>query len=351
MMLKAFLGNGWYSPNYDNILICEPRPTLNPSTYQPAAFEPGTTCQPATYKHVTMVSHADWSKDPDKCWLAVAVHQPDHSWLACDLVNVPLPSSLFSYLKSFQTQPGCILAGFDFPIGLPAAYASQAGLTDFLTSLPLFVHGVWSQFYDPADNPAQISLRRPFYPARSGHSLHQHLEQGLGIPFRQLYRLCEVGHENRRPACPLFWTIGAQQVGKAAISGWKSLLAPALGDPQLHLHLWPFSGLLGELCRLNNIVVVETYPAEFYNHLGLSFSYPHRRSKRRLADRILFADQLIDWAHGHQLKLAEPILDLIHDGFSDRMEGEDLFDALIGLYGMINVISGNHPFRENHVYL
>ncbi|OGO13459.1 MAG: hypothetical protein A2029_00915 [Chloroflexi bacterium RBG_19FT_COMBO_47_9] len=40
-------------------------------------------------------------------------------------------------------------------------------------------------------------------------------------------------------------------------------------------------------------------------------------------------------------------------GFGDFPDGEDRFDALVGLYGMINVVLGNHPSGEPvppHIY-
>jgi hypothetical protein len=278
--------------------------------------------------------------------MAVAIMQTDQRWLVCELLKVPDPSNLFLFLKSQLCKPGCILAGFDFPIGLPINYASKAGITDFLTALILFGHNEWAQFYTPAELPSQISLYRPFYPNHPGNSNRQYLEKGLNIPFGSLYRLCEVAHENRRAACPLFWTMGGQQVGKAAISGWESLLSPALSNPELKLNIWPFSGVLADICKNDNIVVLETYPAEFYGHLGLSFSLPCRRSKRRQIDRNAFADQLLSWSKDHHLELVDSIVGMIMDGFGDDQNGEDRFDALIGLYGMINIILGNHPIGE-----
>ncbi len=278
--------------------------------------------------------------------MALAVLQADHHWLVSELIRVARPSNLFSLLKSRVVQPGCILSGFDFPIGIPSAYALKSKITDFLSVLPIFSHAAWVEFYLPAEEPSQICLQRPFYPAKPGNSRRSHLEQGLEIPFAQLYRLCEVGHQNRRAACPLFWTLGGQQVGKAAISGWEDLLAPALDNPTINFLIWPFSGPLTSLCLPGNIVAVETYPAEFYAHLGLSFSSPIRRSKRRQADRRSFAGQLISWAKLNHLELADPIIANIQSGFGDKLDGEDQFDALVGLYGMINVILGNHSFSE-----
>jgi hypothetical protein len=323
---------------------------LNAKTYQPAILTQLPhrleAITPLTFQHVTLVAHADWSKNPAKRWVAIAVLQPCHHWQVIDLYQASYPALLFTYLKSMLSLPGCILAGFDFPIGLPSVYAAKASISHFLAALPLFGQDTWKQFYLPAEEPSQISLYRPFYPSKPGHSLRRHLEQALDIPFNHLFRLCEVGHKNRRPACPLFWTLGSQQVGKAAISGWESLLAPALRTPELSIVFWPFSGRLHQLCQPSNIVVVETYPAEFYSHLGLSFSTPRRASKRRQADRIAFAPFLVSWAHHHRLHLPAPVLAKIYTGFGSSVAGEDQFDALVGLYGMINVIQGNRMCTE-----
>jgi hypothetical protein len=140
--------------------------------------------------------------------------------------------------------------------------------------------------------------------------------------------------------------MGSQQVGKAAISGWQSLLAPAINDLAIDLKIWPFSGPIASLCQPGTIVVVETYPAEFYDHLRLSFNAPVRRSKRRQGDRLAFSAQLIDWAQEHELLLAPSLFDCIQDGFGSKLDGEDKFDALVGLYGMLNVILGNRPIKD-----
>jgi len=122
-----------------------------------------------------LVSHADWSKDPAKRWLALAVLNTDHRWFVSELVKVEQPSELFPYLQSHLVQAGCILTGFDFPIGIPSAYASKSGIDDFLTSLPLFGHADCNMFYIPAEDPSQINLHRPFYPSKPGHSRRSHL--------------------------------------------------------------------------------------------------------------------------------------------------------------------------------
>ena len=298
------------------------------------------------FNRLSVIAHADWSKDPRKRWMAIAVLKPDHHWYVINLVKVLDLSGLFHNLKSLQAHGSCILTGYDFPIGIPMCYAEQAGITDFLQLLPGLGHGEWEQFYNPARKPGEISLHRPFYPAPPGSSKRLHLELGLGLSFKQLYRLCEVSHENRRAACPLFWTMGGQQVGKAAITGWRDLLSPAMADHELNLKIWPFSGPFTELCSPGSLVVVETYPAEFYWQLGLTFSSARRKSKRRQSDRLAVSGQLISWASTHGLKLSASLKTRIVDGFGSGRDGEDQFDALIGLYGMINIVMGCHVVWE-----
>ncbi len=318
------------------------------------------------FESIQLVSHADWSKNPSKCWMCYAAKQNGQRWQVHTPFQVLEPAAFFESLKPQLLHPGCILSGFDFPIGLPFHYALKAGVVDFIALLPALGRGEWSEFYLPSVVPAEISLHRPFYPLKPGKSRRSHLENGLGLPFVQLFRLCEVAHENRRAACPLFWTMGAQQVGKAAIHAWQHLLSPALAQPELHLKIWPFSGSLDEICLPGNNVVVETYPAEFYGHLGIlqsptrlsersersersecsERSEHQERSKRSQAGRKLCASRLISLAGWLKLDLDHALIAMIEDGFGDHHYSEDCFDALVGLYGMINVVSGNHPSGE-----
>jgi hypothetical protein len=124
------------------------------------------------------------------------------------------------------------------------------------------------------------------------------------------------------------------------------MLTPALLDPSLNLKIWPFSGSLAELCQNSSTVVVETYPTEFYTHLGLSFSSSHHGSKRRRLNRQAYAHHLIFWANLLNIVLDPSIRQMLITGFGDSPYGEDRFDAIVGLYGMINVILGNHPTGE-----
>ncbi len=295
---------------------------------------------------VSLILHADWSVNPSKRWVAIARLEHGCHWRVVGIQPAFEPGIFFRKLREFQSSPGCVLAGFDIPIGLPLAYAKRLAITDFLSVLPLFGTAEWEQFYSPCATAGEISLHRPFYPARPGSARRSHLEHALGLSFDSLYRLCEVAHDFRLSACPLFWTLGGQQVGKAAIAAWRDLLAPALADHSLNLKLWPFYGPLSSCCLPQNCVVVETYPAEFYTHLGLSFSSRPPKSKRRHADRLAFAAHLISWAEVHSVDLDPSVRSAILDGFGDHPQGEDRFDALVGLYGMINVVQGHHPTGE-----
>jgi len=117
-----------------------------------------------------LISHADWSKNPDKRWLSVAVMQPNHRWLVCELSKVSELSSLFLQNRSHLPELGCILSGFDFSIGVPSNYAAKAGITGFLATLPIFGQEEWDHLYIPVELPSEISIQRPFYPNRPGRS-------------------------------------------------------------------------------------------------------------------------------------------------------------------------------------
>jgi hypothetical protein len=153
----------------------------------------------------------------------------------------------------------------------------------------------------------------------------------------------------RRAASPLFWTLGGQQVGKAAIHGWREVLGPGLREANLDLSLWPFSGRLETLLAAGRLVAVETYPAECYTHLGVAFSRRRRgfRSGKRVqADRAANAGRLLAWAEQAGVRLEPPLRAALLDGFGLSQDGEDPFDTTIGLFGMLNIILGYRPLYE-----
>jgi hypothetical protein len=268
-----------------------------------------------------VVVHCDWSTSPHKRWSAEARFVDDR-WVAFAPRLVPDPSALLNPEKSE-------LLGFDFPIGLPIAYATKAGIDDFLGALPRFGSGDWERFYEPATTPTEISLRRPFYPRRPGGTKQEHLVQALGVSsMSDLRRVCDYGHDARGPAEAMFWTLGPKQVGRAAIAGWADVLVPALD----RIRLWPFEGALADLCDRAWVVVCETYPAEFYGHLGL----PRQKTP---AARAAAARQLMDAAARIAVSVDDDTVEAIHQGF----ENDDAYDAFVGLLGMLNVVQGLRP--------
>jgi hypothetical protein len=291
-----------------------------------------------------LVAHADWSVASAKRWLALAALQTG-AYQAQPPQPVGDPQTLLSRLRAQAGPEGAVLLGVDFPMGLPLAYAERAGVDDFTALLPQLGQGEWRDFYNVAERREEISLHRPFYPLRPGGARQSILVQALGLlSAPALLRRCDCQQPDRPAAAPLFWTIGAQQVGKAAISGWRDLLAPGLarGD----LALWPFDGPLADLLRSGRIVVAETYPAECYRHLGLSFSQPRRggkTGKRVQMERAGNAQAFLRWASDAGVDLQSGLSAAIGDGFGASGNGEDRFDTVVGLLGLINIVLGRRP--------
>ncbi|UWM82143.1 hypothetical protein [Rhizobium sp. SRDI969] len=167
---------------------------------------------------VAVVAHCDWSMEQKKRWMAVATKRGGRWYVQPELVGDT--SNLFDRLRCRAVEPGSLLIGFDFPIGLPEAYARAVGLGSFREALKLFGTGIWSDWYSVADHRDQISLHRPFYPTRPDGTARAHLFEALGISdASSLLRVCERANADRQAACMLFWTLGGNQVGKGAIWG------------------------------------------------------------------------------------------------------------------------------------
>ncbi|MGE0254457.1 MAG: hypothetical protein AB7N54_18675 [Alphaproteobacteria bacterium] len=287
-----------------------------------------------------IVAHADWSIRPVGRRIAIARRRND-TWTVAPAIEAGDVDDLAARLLA-EARGGTVLLGVDFPIGLPAAYAARAGIDRFLDWLASAGTGRWRQFYDPATTAAEIALGRPFYPARPGGTRRHHLVDALGVDaFAALHRYCDLG-EGRAAAAPLFWTMGGNQVGKAAICGWRDLIAPARRRWPRQIHIWPFDGPLAALLARPGLIVAETYPGEIYHHLDLGIR-DRRRSKRRQADRAADAPRLRAVARGLSLRLSAEAAAAIDDGYGPRKEGEDSFDATVGLLGMLNILRGNRP--------
>jgi hypothetical protein len=311
-------------------------------------------------KHLPdLVAHADWSVRSAKRWMVVAQLQLDGAYLVHHAEPVGDPSRMLADLRCRVSPSSALLVGFDFPIGLPSSYAELAGIEDFLDWLPEAGSGKWVDFFSPAQNRSEIRLERPFYPLKPGHSRQLHLLNGLGVDsIDDIRRLCELAHAGRRAASPLFWTLGGQQVGKAAICGWRDLILPALlgsgeMDP-VKIRVWPFSGKYEDILAPGVAVLVESYPAEYYPHLGITLSSagirlnsePKRSGKRTQKCRQANSERLLHWADFTGLKIDPALADQIHDGFGASASAEDRFDALVGLFGILNVVLGFNPLVE-----
>jgi hypothetical protein len=230
-----------------------------------------------------------------------------------------------------------ILAGFDFPIGLPFAYGRSTGFPDFPAFLSGMSPGAWADFRNIARQPDEISLRRPFYPAGVTRGLKQgDLLRAHGVAeLDAIRRLVERATPERRAACPIFWTLGGNQVGRGALSGWDEVIRPAVAAGA---HLWPFDGSLSALAETGGITLAETYPAEAYGHVGVRFQ--HGQSKRRQDDRLSHVPSIMDWATARNVVFTAPANDELVIGFGADAAGEDRFDAMLGLLGMIEVVLG-----------
>jgi hypothetical protein len=283
------------------------------------------------------VVHADWSTRPSKRWQSAALLQVDGRYKLLPAVRTGTLPELFG---SFGDDRGRVLLGFDFPLGLPAAYARRAGVDDFAAALPRFGSGRFARFYDVAERVEQISLERPFYPQRPGGRRRQELLDALGFErWCQLLRRCDLASPTRPAACALFWTLGGSQVGKAAIAGWRDLLAPAL-RAGVDVGLWPFQGRLAELIARHRFTVVETYPGEVYDHLGLVPALRRDGGKRSKAARHAAGKRLLCEARRLDVAVEPAARAEIEDGFGGGADGEDRFDAVVGLLGMLGVVRG-----------
>jgi hypothetical protein len=296
-----------------------------------------------------LIAHADWSVDARKRWMCVALQDGDGYVLSpCEPVGPP--DTLLGRLGE-RAAGGNVLVGFDFPIGLPLAHARQAGIASFTDLLPRLGAGEWARFFDLAEHAGEIACTRPFYPRRPGGTSRAQLAAGLGVSsFGELLRCCERRTATRNDACALFWTLGGNQVGRAAIAGWREILGPALREHPGAVGLWPFHGDLGELLATYRWVVAETYPAEACVHLGLSA--PGRGwSKRNPADRRVRAGEIAAGCGGWR-RLTSGLEQQVAAGFGAGASGEDPFDAFVGLVSMLEVATGRRaaaPLLDDEV--
>ncbi len=284
-----------------------------------------------------IAAHADWSVDAGKRWMAVA-RRSGAGWVLAAPVPVGEVGSLCARLRD-AAGGGAVALGVDFPLGLPRGYVARCGLEGNFVG---FLRGLAGRpgFFSVCSALEEVGPGRPFYPARgvrgmtrAGHAAALGLEGVAGLS-----RWCDRATAERPAGAPLFWTLGANQTGKAAISAWRDWLGPILERGRAP-RLWPFEGDFCALLAPGEVAVAETYPAEALRHLGLRLV----GSKRRQGDRVGLAGALAA-AMGRLGVVAEAgLAAAMADGFGGRPDGEDRLDCVLGVLAVINVLAGNRP--------
>jgi hypothetical protein len=291
-----------------------------------------------------LVAHADWGTNPSKRWIAIGLPAPGGGWVVETPTPVGEPGTLLHRLRDMADADNAILVGFDFPIGIPRSFANRCGISSFLDALPDFGTGQFADFFRVATSDVEISCQRPFYPNAPGGKKQSHLVTALGMEsINDLRRQCEFAVANESPAaCPLFWTLGANQVGKAAISGWRDVLGPDLRDIRTAVSVWPFDGELWKLITPASMTIVETYPRLYYRRLGMSFAGGFGGKGSRLA-RERQASALESQMSEARAAPSSDLTEQIRTGFPGS-GGDDHLDALVGLIALLHVLNRRGDF-------
>jgi hypothetical protein len=284
-----------------------------------------------------IAAHADWSIDPRKRWMAVA-RRDARGWR----VAAPRPvGDTGRLLPDLLAEGAPVALGLDLPLGVPREWAAGRRESDF----PQFLHGLVDdpRFFEVSATLETVSPARPFYPARGVKGMTRAAHAAaLGLSSATaLSRVCDRATATRPAGAPVFWTLGANQSGKAAISAWRDWLAPALaaGAP---ISLWPFGGGLRALLAPGRVAVAEVYPAEALRQLGLRLA----GSKRAPAPRAALGQALLEVMRGLRVVPSPALRTAALDGFGADAAGEDRLDCVLGLLCLIAVLDG---VRVDHV--
>lgn len=278
-----------------------------------------------------IAAHADWSMAPGKRWAAVA-ERDGGGWR---MTAPRLVGEVDAFARSLCAEGVPAALGLDLPLGVPRHYAAQRDEAGFVT----FLRGRAgdTRFFTVNETLATIGLDAPFYPQRGvkGMTRASHAA-ALGLPGADgLHRWCDHATATRPAGAPPFWTLGANQSGKAAITAWRDWLAPALAE-DAPLDIWPFAGALHGLLRAGRLAVAEVYPAEALRQLGLKLA----GSKRDRAARLTLAEPLRAVMARRRVTPSAGMLDLLRDGFGADAAGEDRLDCTLGLLALIAVLDG-----------
>jgi hypothetical protein len=247
------------------------------------------------------------------------------------------PAAFLDVLRA-EADGDAVALGVDLPIGVPRTYAAQRPETDFLQFLETI--RAWPDFFRVCETLGELRPDRPFYPARGikGMTRASHAAALALGGASGLSRLCDRATAERPAGAPLFWTLGANQSGKAAIAAWRDMLLPALA-PGGRMRLWPFEGPFLALLAPGHVVMAETYPAEALRHLGIKL----RGSKRRQSDRAAVAPLLLAAMARLDVEPSPALVAAVTGGLGSDPAGEDRFDCLLGVLCVINVLAGHRP--------
>ncbi len=187
-----------------------------------------------------------------------------------------------------------------------------------------------------AARPGQISLRRPFYPARPGGTRRAHLYAGLGLTETEVRRRCD-GTRRGDPVLDAGRQAG-RQGGAARLadatagqSRWRGHRAVAVR--RVAGACWP--GPDSPSPRRTRA-----------SSTSISACRAGRWSKRRRADRLACMPALLAWAGDLGVRWDEAVRGRVRAGCSDGPDGEDEFDAIVGVLGMIAVADRDHRARR-----
>jgi hypothetical protein len=282
---------------------------------------------------VMLAAHADWSVDPRKRWICKARYDGD--WRIAAPEPVAESKTLLARLAG-EANHAPIALGVDFPLGLPRAYAARAGIPNFAAWLRRLSPD--AALFQPCASLDEVSLARPFYPKSSvaGAGQMARLAAALGLNDASALRRAADRQTRHRPAgAAMFWTMGANQCGKAALAAWRDCLIPGFAQA-VPIAIWPYEGRFTDLLRPSGIALAETYPAEALVQLGLKLP----GSKRRQSDRAALAAPIGAVMTRLGATPTGALAAMLDDGFGAKPDGEDRFDCLLGVLAIIRVIGG-----------
>lgn len=271
-----------------------------------------------------LIVAADWGVGWAKRWMARAVREEGSTaYSLSSPVPVGASGAFLERVRRRLPEGGTALVGLDFPIGLPAGYADrrfkEMGFREILKQL-MADEKERARFFTPTDSPCLESPFGPGSPKKPGAFGPSELARRLKAV--QLRRECD----ERSNAHPLFHTLGARQVGRAAGDGWQHVLGPALDK----VSLWPFDGLLSDLLARPGIVIAEIYPALFFGKVSKGAGKEDGSTRRLVFEALLAKSR----AAGLEITLTATADEWVEAGFASS----DDFDPMLSVVGMLRTL-------------